>query len=132
MGARVLRLHPQAVVLRAVATQPVAIADVTYSVDRGRTIVRPCCRFVSGVGDADLASLGQLRALETSAADTERIPALALIGYETYNELVFGKARMQRDPLESVVALAGAARCRPNGLRIQDAVADDPQPPGSF
>ena len=106
MVSEILRLHPKAVVVGAVAADAIAIADgdVEHAVGSELDAPREIAAGLPGVGDEDLLDAGQRRAVQTSTRDGERAPPLPLLRVRHIHQSVLRELRVHGHEVKAVAA----------------------------
>src|SRR5262245_53945086 len=124
---QILCLQPQTVVIRPIAAEPVPITDghLERPIGTEHDPSRKVSAGFPGVGNEDIANLAQRPSIQTSSRHTECDSAFATFWIREVHQMVLGKLGMHSDEMEIVGTWTGW-RC-PHRLRIQYAIADDPQ-----
>src|SRR5262249_54009142 len=124
-----LGFHPQTVVVSAIATDAIAVAD-GYIKRSVRSEVDSPCQIAAGlpcVRDENLLNIGELGAAQASTCDAQREPLLTALRIREVHQLILGEFRMDRDEVQQVCGFTWSRRRSPDRLRRKDAIANYPQ-----
>src|SRR6185437_15644832 len=103
-----LRLHPEAVVLAAIAADPVAIANghVEHRVRAEEDPAREVASGLPGVRDKDLLDVLELAAIQTPTSDSQCESTVALLRIGHVDQPVLRELRVDGHKVECVATLA--------------------------
>ena len=130
MVVQLLGFHSQAIVFAAIAADPVAVADghVEHGVRAEEDFPREVASGLPRVRDEDFLDVLELAAVQAPACDRQRGSTFALFRIRNVHQPVLRELRVDGYPVERVTALARRRGRSPHRIRLQNAVADDPQP----